>query len=70
MGATYGADEGARPHGATSYMPSVATSEEADARGDPACWAHLVCPSCGAVLDEGHQGLCELPRLIQCADHA
>ncbi|HLI00429.1 MAG TPA: hypothetical protein VKV06_06550 [Acidimicrobiales bacterium] len=21
--------------------------------GDPACWAHLLCPECGAVLDAG-----------------
>ena len=22
------------------------------ARGDPACWAHLLCPQCGRVIDD------------------
>ena len=35
-------------------------SEDADVAGEPACWAHLVCPSCSAVLTEGHQPGCEL----------
>lgn len=26
--------------------------------GDPACWAHLVCPGCGAVEAEGHCSDC------------
>jgi hypothetical protein len=24
-----------------------------DEGGEPACWAHLLCPECGAVLDGG-----------------
>lgn len=28
--------------------------ETEDQGGDPACWAHLVCPGCGAVETEGH----------------
>lgn len=28
--------------------------------GDPACWAHLVCPGCGAIETEGHRGGCSL----------
>ena len=28
--------------------------------GDAACWAHLVCPQCGAVLSEGHRRGCAL----------
>jgi len=30
-----------------------------DQGGDPACWAHLLCPECGCVLDQGvHFGNC------------
>ena len=27
--------------------------------GDRACWAHLVCPDCGAVVSEGHAAGCQ-----------
>lgn len=26
--------------------------------GDPACWAHLLCPVCGNLETEGHQATC------------
>jgi hypothetical protein len=29
-----------------------------DAGGEPACWAHLVCPQCGAMVTEGHAAGC------------
>jgi uncharacterized protein YeaO (DUF488 family) len=33
-------------------------AEQALEGGDAACWAHLVCPECGAVVSEGHQAGC------------
>jgi len=36
---------------------------ETDAPGDAVCWAHLVCPECGAMTSEGHRDGCGLtPR--------
>jgi uncharacterized protein YeaO (DUF488 family) len=33
---------------------------EPDEGGDAVCWAHLVCPDCGAIETEGHREGCEL----------
>jgi hypothetical protein len=30
--------------------------------GDPVCWAHMVCPECGAITTEGHRAGCESAR--------
>jgi uncharacterized protein YeaO (DUF488 family) len=34
-----------------------------DAGGEAACWAHLVCPDCGAMVSEGHAPGCAAGRL-------
>lgn len=34
--------------------------DESATGGDPACWAHLVCPECGAVEGGGHRDGCLL----------
>jgi hypothetical protein len=36
------------------------SADEQDTPGDTACWAHLVCPACGAMLSEGHRADCRL----------
>jgi uncharacterized protein len=33
-------------------------AEDAAEGGDPVCWAHLVCPECGAMESEGHRAGC------------
>jgi uncharacterized protein YeaO (DUF488 family) len=33
---------------------------EPDDGGDAVCWAHLVCPDCGAIETEGHREGCNL----------
>lgn len=35
-------------------------ADERDQGGDPACWAHLVCPECGGVADGSHRPGCRL----------
>jgi hypothetical protein len=42
-----------------SQTLSSSTVED-DSAGEPACWAHLVCPRCGCVMTEGHTPGCKL----------
>ncbi len=43
---------------------SGTTVEDVDSPGEPACWAHLVCPQCGGVLTEGHSPGCEVRSML------
>jgi hypothetical protein len=33
-----------------------------DEGGDSACWAHLICPECGAIETDGHRPGCPAGR--------
>ena len=36
--------------------------------GDPVCWAHLVCPECGAVTTGAHSAGCSRVEPGTCPD--
>lgn len=48
-------------HSQAAVLASLLNSEgeEEEQGGDRACWAHLVCPDCGAVVSEGHAPGCQ-----------
>jgi hypothetical protein len=41
--------------GLTSPDEHSEPAEDGPGGGDPACWAHLVCPECGSVVSDGHR---------------
>jgi hypothetical protein len=43
---------------AAGAAAAAGTAEDAGLGGEPACWAHLVCPECGAMESEGHAAAC------------
>lgn len=39
-------------------MDAAPAAGEPGEGGEPACWAHLVCPECGTMAGEGHRQGC------------
>jgi hypothetical protein len=54
----------ATPPGRPAAEPggSPAEAGEPPEGGETACWAHLVCPECGAMTTEGHRPSCAFAR--------
>ena len=52
------ADRRSRDHGSQLTPARVASQSEPAEGGEAACWAHLVCPDCGAITSEGHRPGC------------
>jgi len=56
-------DRDPRTAGTLDQEPADRPHEIDDGGGDPACWAGLLCPDCGAVLDGGaHRKACSAGR--------
>jgi uncharacterized protein YeaO (DUF488 family) len=49
-------------HSQAAVLARLLRVEPEDEGGEAACFAHLVCPECGAVTTEGHRPGCGLAR--------
>jgi hypothetical protein len=47
-----------RPALVDEWAKDAVDGEYAEEGGETACWAHLVCPECGAMVHEGHVAGC------------
>jgi uncharacterized protein YeaO (DUF488 family) len=47
-------------HSQAAVLAEVLRQPVEDEGGEAACWAHLVCPECGAIEAEGHREGCAL----------
>jgi uncharacterized protein YeaO (DUF488 family) len=45
-------------HSQAAVLAGLLGAPAGEGGGDAACWAHLVCPDCGAVVSEGHRPGC------------
>jgi hypothetical protein len=52
----------AQPRGRALGEPGGSPPGEPAEGGETACWAHLVCPECGAMTTEGHRPSCAFGR--------
>jgi hypothetical protein len=48
--------------GPAAVVQDALAAHSADHGGDSACWAHLVCPDCGAISSDGHHQGCEFEQ--------